>query len=335
MPGPLIIASAAATETATAAALAEGTSAAAVGAGTELASAHKVLAATEVGSGLDAAGGSTQALVEALEIDTEAIARGVLDNAEAAGARLESELNNVTGKLPRWGTENFAAAQTFEPGSAVEAESTGDVVFPNSIVESFRWLQDHLENAIPVLEQRDPGFREELSRRVEQLKDAKGPADRDKTLQRIRISSAGRLGESIVKDQFQPYFNAVDTQRLVEMPGGAGTKIDLLFIDAKQPMVLNPGVGVPEAGNLAVEVKTGQPGYIDSETQHMVKQSEGHQEVGATSLVVTCRGSADPDAYVREAINATGSRIMALLPDKGTMDEVLMRIVGERAKMTS
>ena len=107
MPGPFVIASAAA-ETATAAALAEGTSATAVGAGAELASAREVLAAAEVGSGLDAAGGSAQALVEALDIDTGEIGKGVLDHAEAAGARLETELSKVSGKLAPRGTENAA-----------------------------------------------------------------------------------------------------------------------------------------------------------------------------------------------------------------------------------
>ena len=99
-------------------------------------------------------------------------------------------------------------------------------------------------------------------------------------------------------------------------------------------MVLGRGLGVPEGGNLSIEVKTGQPGNLAREIPHITdKQVQGHLQIGDQSLVVMSRdvyGMATERA-ARDAVGAAGSRIMALLPEKATMDQVLRRVIGERA----
>ena len=324
-----------AAETATAAALAEGTAAlAAVGVGGEVAAASEALAAAEVVGGLGAAGGTTEALIGALEVEAGTIGQSVLAHAETSGSVLAKELGGSTIEAGA-STSEVAAAGRFDAAAWTEAGVPEGVVRPDMVAERFRPLREpaNLDSYARHLESRDPAFAQEVGRRVEQIRDAQGPADLDAALQQIRKSTAGQLGESAAVDGFRPYFEGIEVQHRVELPGGT-TIIDGRLIGARQPVVLGRGLGVPEGGNLALEVKTGRPGYLAREIPHIAdKQVQGHLQVGDQSLVVMSRDvySLGAERAARDTVGAAGSRIMALLPEKAAMDEVLIRLIGERA----
>ncbi|MHB1955689.1 MAG: hypothetical protein ACYCOU_18285, partial [Sulfobacillus sp.] len=117
-----------------------------------------------------------------------------------------------------------------------------------------------------------------------------------------------------------------------ETANGA-TYIDVRFEGARNPLVFGRGHAVARGGNLSVEVKTGQPAYLTSETRHIAeRQVQGHLVEGDKSLVVVSRDVyrvADERA-TRDAMSQAGSYCMALLPEKRVMDEALLRVVRER-----
>jgi hypothetical protein len=333
-----------AAETAAASALAEGTVIATTTAAGEVAAASEALAAAEVAGGLGTAGGTTEALVSALEIDAGTIGPGVLSHAETSGSLLAQEL----GTGVEMGTRELAAGASELGASAPEVASSGsfdaagwtearvadDVVKPEMVADRFRPLRDpaNLESYVRHLETRDTAFANELSRRVEQVRTAKGPADLDAAMQQIRKSTAGQLGESVAVDGFRPYFEGIEVQSRVELQSGT-TIIDGRLLEARQPVVLGRGLGVPKGGNLSIEVKTGRPQYLAREIPHIAdKQVQGHLQVGDQSLVVMSRDvyGVATERAARDAVGAAGSRIMALLPEKATLDQTLMRVIGER-----
>ena len=335
-----------AAETATAAALAEGTALIATTAAGELAAASEALAAAEVAGGLGAAGGTTEALIGALEIEAGSIGSGVLAHAETSGGILAQELGTGAAELGiqevgagvaevASPAADLASGAPFDAAACSEARVSEGVVKPDMVADRFRPLREpaNLESYVQHLEARDPAFAGEMSRRVEQVRAAEGPADLDAAMQQIRKSTAGQLGESVAVDGFRPYFNGIEVQSRVELQSGT-TIIDGRLMEARQPVVLGRGLGVPEGGNLSIEVKTGQPGYLAREIPHIAdKQVQGHLQVGDQSLVVMSRDvyGVATERAARDAVGAAGSRIMALLPEKATIDQALIRVIGERA----
>jgi hypothetical protein len=335
-----------ATETAAAATLAEGMSLGSAAAVSELAAANEALAAAELTGGITAVGGPPEALLGALEIEPGSIGANVLAHAETSGGVLAQELSAGASELSiqEVGTGvaevastpvDMASGAPFDAAAWTEARVTEGVVKPDVVADRFRPLRDpaNLENYIQHLDARDPAFAAEMGRRVDQVRTVKGPADLDAALQQIRKSTTGQLGESMAIDGFRPYFKGVEVQSRVELPTGT-TIIDGRLLEARQPVVLGRGLGVPEGGNLALEVKTGQPRYLAREIPHIAnKQVQGHLQVGDQSLVVMSRDvhSLTTERSARDAVGAAGSRIMALLPKKETMDQALMRVIGERA----
>lgn len=271
-----------------------------------------------------AVGGTTESFVGSLGLDPAGVGEMVLNRAEVSAGTLG---NPYSQQAP------FDAAQweTWRPPA-------DERIGPESIADRGRPLRDgpnlsaNLDVYIRHVEQRDPQFAQELSRRVEQFLEAKTPADNDKALQQLKRSTSGQLGEKISIDSLKPFFECFETQRRVETANGS-TYIDVRFRDARGPVVFGRGHTVAQGGNLSVEVKTGQPAYLGRETRHIAeRQVPGHLAEGDKSLVVVS-GDVHGMAYeraTRDAVSQAGSYCMALLPEKRVMDEALLRVVRER-----
>lgn len=317
-------------------------------AGEGVAATSTALSATEVGGqlaavegiGLGAAGASTEVFVGALELDAAGLGDVVLSRAEASGAALSEALRKAGTELPQiakssvdagGGTTAFDAARWSE-----WSPPAGERVTPPSIAERFRPLREpaNLESYARNLEQRDAGFSKELSRRLEQLQSAKSPAELDAALQQLRKTTAGKLGESIATDGLKPYFNGLELQRRVETANGM-TYIDGRFTEARSPITFGRGHSVAEGGALSVEVKTGQPVYLQSEVSHIAdRQVQGHLATGDKSLVLVSRDvyAMSGERAARDTVAEAGSHVMALLPEKRMMDEALLRILRDRVE---
>lgn len=325
----------AAAETATVGAVAEGGAICAAAAG-ELAAASETLAMAE-GAGLAGAGGVLgETAIGLLEVDAAAIAEGVLAHAEVGGATAAGELAGAGEGL----TTTIADVEMFDPAGWVEHSATEGIVRPDAIAERFRPLQDggNLQAYARHLEARDPSFAAEVGRRADQLRNAKveGPADLDAALSQVRKSTSSRLSESITKEGFTPYFEAHGAQQRVEMANGSSV-MDVHLTGARQPIILGRGAAVQKGGSLGIEVKAGQPAYLSRELSHLTEtQIPGHLEVADTSLVVMSRDvyGVTKEGALRAAVGDAGSKILAVLPEKTTIDQVVMALVRERAALT-
>lgn len=292
--------------------------------------------------GLGTAGASTEAFVSSLEIDLAKLGEVVLSHAETSGAELSEALRKAGVELPGVGRSSIdAVADTtkFDPVRWSEWNPrAGERVTPQDVAERFRPLRDpsNLESYARNLEQRDAGFAKELARRQEQLQAAKSPVELDAALQQLRKTTAGKLGESIATDGLKPYFNGLELQRRIETANGV-TFIDGRFTDARSPIIFGRGHSVAEGGTLSVEVKTGQPTYLEREVSHIAgRQVQGHLAAGDKSLVLVSRDvyAMTGERAARDTVAEAGSHVMAVLPEKRTMDEVLWRLVRDRAGRT-
>lgn len=319
-----------------------------VAAGEGVAATSTALSAAEVGGqlaavesvGLGAAGASTEAFVGSLELDAAGLGEVVLSRAETSGAALSEALRKAGTELPQiakssidagGGTAAFDAARWSD-----WSPQAGERVTPPSIAERFRPLRNpsNLKSYARNLKQRDAGFAKELARRHEQLQAAKSPAELDAALQQLRKTTAGKLGESIATDGLKPYFNGLELQRRVETANGM-TFIDGRFTEARCPIIFGRGHSVAEGGTLSVEVKTGQPVYLEREVSHIAgRQVQGHLAAGDKSLVLVSRDvyAMTGERAARDTVAEAGSRVMALLPEKRTMDEALLRLVRDRVE---
>lgn len=338
---PITIATATAATAKVGGAAAEGTATAgAVAAGTEVAGG---LAVSGESAGVGTVGKTTEAFVGMLKADVSSVAEGMLERARASGAGLVEAMGKGTSmELGRFtvgrGAETaISDLKGFDPTKWVDWKpALGQHVGPQMVAERFRPLRDpdNLESYARNLGQRNPGFGRELERRAQQLREARTPAERDAALQHVRKSTAGKLGEAIAIEGFNPFFEKLEVQRRVETPNGT-TFVDGQFTGAKSPLVLGRGHSVSKGGNLAIEVKTGQPAYLEREVRHITeRQVQGHLASGNRSLVVMSHdvSGMEGERAVRGTVGEAGSYVMALLPEKKAMDEALMRVLRDRTE---
>ena len=295
---------------------------------------------TAKGLSLGAVGSSTEAFVGSIKLDVAGLGDVVLSRAQASGAALSEALRKAGTELPQIMKASIDADRcktAFDAAHWSEWSPTaGERVTPLSIAERFRPLREpgNLESYTRNLEQRDIGFAKELARRQEQIQAAKSPAELDAALQQLRKTTAGRLGESIAIDGLKPYFNGLELQCRIETANGV-TFIDGRFTGARCPMTFGHGQSIAEGGSLSVEVKTGQPMYLQREVSHIAdRQVQGHQVSGDKSLVLVSRDvyAMSNERAVRDIVAEAGSYIMALIPEKRMMDEALLRILRDRVE---
>jgi hypothetical protein len=269
--------------------------------------------------------GPGQPFAADLKLDPVRLGEGVLRRAEAFRGGLEG----------RETASPFSAPRVFEAKGWTEWKPTaGERVDPRAVAERFSPFRDagNVETYARHLVQSDASFGEELGRRERQFREATCPAEQDKALLQLRKNTAGKLGESIATEGLRPYFQNVDFQHRVETGNGLSL-VDGRFTGANNPITLGRGQGVPLGGNLSVEVKTGQPSYLDQQVGHLVdRQVPGHLASGDRSLVMISRDvyAMPGEREARDSVRDAGSYVMALLPEKRAMDQALVRMLSER-----
>lgn len=173
----------------------------------------------------------------------------------------------------------------------------------------------------------DPKFRLQVDSYREQAK-----TDRAGAETKIKKNMVGGFAEEIVKDALKPYGGVHSTQERVYLPDGSYTKPDFILQDLKVPLILGrgKGMGVRKNGSIAIEVKTGQSGYILSQSDHLQVQAQGHVAQDA-SWVICTRDIRDIEESkqreLRTTVKETGSPIVGYLPYKSELDAACINFV--------
>ncbi len=291
-------------------------------------------------TGTTTGGGEVESLVDSLQVDAQSLGESIRRRGEDAGPALSEALGRPGRELAltaRSGVEAMPGGRAFNVARWTEWRAEqGERVGPREIAERFRPLQEpsHLEAYVRNLLQRDVRFAQEFSRRELQFRGAESPAEKDSAVQQMRKSTAGKLGESIAMDGFRAFFDNIEVPSRMELADST-TFRDGRFVSARSQLLFGRGHGVAEGGNLSVEVKTGLPPYLQREVQHIAeRQVPGHLAAGDKSLVLVSRDVYDMsnERALRDTVKDAGSYVMALLPEKRVMDDVLLRILRERTE---
>lgn len=173
----------------------------------------------------------------------------------------------------------------------------------------------------------DPKFHAQVDSYREQAK-----TDRAGAETKIKKNMVGGFAEEIVKGALKPYGGVHSAQERVYLPDGTYTKPDFILKDLKTPLILGrgKGMGVRENGSIAVEVKTGQSGYILSQGEHLQVQAQGHAAQDASWVIYT-RDIREIEERkqqeLRKNVKEAGSPIVGCLPYKSELDATCINFV--------
>jgi hypothetical protein len=160
---------------------------------------------------------------------------------------------------------------------------------------------------------------------VEGAKAAQGPADWDRLISRIEKNGTSQIPFHVERQVLSKYFNSVHAEVPHRVAQGRSTRIDALFKGAKTKIDFGNGDIIEKGGDLAIENKVGQPGYLSQEVNsgHLPFQLKGHERAGATSLVFVSK-----DVYnVPEIRSRLDSKIISFFPEKNKMDQMVLNSV--------
>ena len=212
------------------------------------------------------------------------------------------------------------------------APSSNQLVTPQDLHARLNLSPEQQRYYLEYLVDRDPVFRSKVADYRSQLTAANGAAERHAIQLKIRKNLSGYVGEKIVEQALGPLGHKVNTQSRTSFADGKYTKTDLVIEDLKAPVILGrgAGMGAPIGGSIAVEVKCGRASYLDSQKEHMVFQSAGHQHTNA-SMVICSRDIKDltpeREKELRDALRDAGSPLIGMLPRKDEIDKVCWEIV--------
>jgi hypothetical protein len=198
-------------------------------------------------------------------------------------------------------------------------------VMPQSIHDRLNLTPEQRRLYIQYLTETDPAFRQKIAAYRECLANANGPAERDAIFTKMSRNLSGELAEKLVKNAFGPLGTDVETHVRYEIKNGKITFTDIVISGLKEPVILGKGAGMaaPKGGAIAIEVKTGHKRYLKEQKEHMETQAEGHKQADA-SVVLCSRNikdlSPEEEAELRAALKASGSPILAMLPEKDDID---------------
>jgi hypothetical protein len=203
------------------------------------------------------------------------------------------------------------------------------------IADRFRVIRPYITDYAQEKYKLDPFFRAKCDRLADQLREAssKGPGEVQRVITQIKREGSGELGRQLTLDGMRPYFRTSSIEVPVPV-NGRTTRIDILFEDAKLPVVGNRGFFVPENGKLAVEVKTGSGAYIGGQLEHLLFQTQGTKVADAGITAVTKDISsleAAVEAKIRDALRPT-SPVFKFLPEKAVLDEAMIGFLEKMAK---
>jgi hypothetical protein len=179
---------------------------------------------------------------------------------------------------------------------------------------------------------RDPQFKAAVNKYRAELSECRGAAEVHYVQNKVIKEFSGSYGEKLVYHALRPLAGNIKTQERTVFPDGSYTKTDIIFEDLKVPMILGKGEGMSAhvGGNIAVEVKIGQPAYIYSQKDHMVFQAGGHKDASASAVICSRdikKLSEEKENILRSAMREAGSPIIGMLPEKNEIDSACWEIV--------
>lgn len=200
------------------------------------------------------------------------------------------------------------------------------VVTPDVLRDRMNLSAEHRKMLQEYLYERNPDYRAKVDRFREQWVAAKGDAERNGVVRKIRIELCGEFGEQLARRALAPLGGRIETQgRTFVGENGRYTKTDLLITDLRVPVVLGRGQGMAAqvGGSLALEVKCGKAQYLYAQKDHMVFQAEGHKHADA-QFTLCSRDiqdlSPEKEKELRDALREAGSPLIGMLPRKNEID---------------
>lgn len=197
-------------------------------------------------------------------------------------------------------------------------------VMPPVIIDRLNPSESIMMTMLGELDATDSNFNSFVKR----LRGMVQTGERDRAELIVRRNGSGRLAEEIVKQSFAPYGMVLDQARKeLEV---SFTKVDFKIINMNVAIILNRGLMVPQGGSLGIEVKTGTKSYLLAQKSHLETQIQGHTDCDVSCVLVS-RDIHDltktAEQELRESVSNSGSRVLAMLPMKETIDDVCIKYI--------
>jgi multidrug efflux pump subunit AcrA (membrane-fusion protein) len=204
----------------------------------------------------------------------------------------------------------------------------GKPVSPQDIHDRLNLSSAQQRMFLQYLAERDPDFRHKLANYRQQLREAKGEAERAAVLAQIRSNLSGAYAEKYVAHALGALGTDVKVHVKHDLKNGKYTFTDVVITGLKEPVILGRGEGMaaPKGGSIAIEIKNGKSDYLKRQKDHMITQAEGHQDANA-SITICTRDikdlSKEEEEALREALREAGSPLVGMLPRKEETDTLL------------
>lgn len=289
-------------------------------------------------------------LEEAVELFKQAQAKqdAFLTNVRLSHSRIDDLAAQCAARAnrAREALENYLAAN---PTSSVAAFSawaqwkprSGTIVDPSTFASRFQGVRspEMLRQALTYFRERNPDFDRKIKDYGARYRSAIGDLGAEAVHTQCKRNLSGEFSERLVERALRPLGDC-STQDRTYFPNGGFTKTDLFVRNLNDSVLLGRGdrAFAPKGGTLAFEVKTGHPAYLQSEKNHLVVQAGGHQKADASATLcsVDIRSlGEESESDLRNAVRDAGSPILAVLPKKDDIDQIVWEaVVGEGASST-
>ncbi|HNN91701.1 MAG TPA: hypothetical protein PKI03_05515 [Pseudomonadota bacterium] len=208
---------------------------------------------------------------------------------------------------------------------------------PREINQRFNDIAKNLHGYAGYLYQNEPAFARLIDGSVTKLQEATklGPGAVQQVETQLKRQATGELARCMVRDTFSPYFKSCDTEVRLNT-GDTFTKIDILLSDARVPIHGKGGLSVKVGQNLAIECKAGQAAYLGSQIEHMLFQAAAPvREFPAISVVTKDLHHLETSVVetIREKLRDSGMPVFRFLPEKDRLDEAVISLTGQLAKV--
>jgi hypothetical protein len=196
----------------------------------------------------------------------------------------------------------------------------------NLSAEQQRLLQEYLYD-------RNPSYRNLVDKYRKEWVTANDDVERNIINRNARIHLSGEFAEQMARHALAPLGGKIETQqRTVVGDNGRYTKTDLIVTGLRCPVILGrgEGMGAPEGGSLAFEIKCGKADYLYKQKEHMVFQAEGHKQADAHCTLCSRDIhdlSPEEEKKLRDALRDAGSPIVGMLPRKNEIDQSCLKFI--------
>jgi len=260
--------------------------------------------------------------------ETEACQRiGVIESQQTV---LESRLANARAALEAYWSLSPHARHC--DGWLSWSPRTHAPITPADLTERFNLSVGSMGGIITRTLLTDQQLRARLLGHQQEYREARGPVEKGAAIRKLQSSFAGEAGERIVQAALFPLAEKMSSSVRKDLSAGSYTKVDGTYEGLKVPLVLGrgEGMGAPEKGSFANEVKWGRAGYIWDQRDHMATQAEGHQHYD-TSVTLCSRNfhdlPADKQRALRDKLHAAHSPLLVILPRKEELDQACIDVM--------